>query len=113
MNMNATLYVDQIITSIAKTCQDITSVKNFELLKMIDYTARNHQKIKELVNNGHIEELKELPEISMDVNQGYDLMIFKLTDDKNNRYLAIVYDSADLWQDPEVLEIIPLPLMKE
>jgi hypothetical protein len=112
MNLSTTLYFDQIVTSIAKTYKDITIVKDFELLKMIDYTARNHQKIKELINNEYIEELKELPGISFDVNQGYDLMIFILSDNKNNRYLAIVYDSADLWQDPEVLEIIPLPLKK-
>jgi hypothetical protein len=107
--MNSAVYIDQIIMSILKAWKNIKTVKDFELLKMIDYTKENHKKIDALIAQGQTDELKELSEVNLDVNQGYDLMIVKFKDDQDKPYLAIVYDSTDLWQDPETLEVIPLP----
>jgi hypothetical protein len=110
--MSSVIYIDQIVTSILKAQKNINTVKNFELLKMIDYTKENHQKIKALIAQGQIDELKELSGIKLDVNQGYDLIIVKFSDYQDKPHLAIVYDSADLWQDPQTLEVIPLPFQK-
>jgi len=110
--MNTTIYIDQIISSIVKNNENIEGVKDFEVLRMIDYTARNHKKVIELVNNGTIDQLKDLPEDNFEVNEGYDLIAVKFADDQGNAYIGVIYDSTDLWQDPEALEVIPLPLEK-
>lgn len=36
------------------------------------------------------------------------LMAYKFVDQGDKEYLATVYDSDELWQDPQIVDIIPL-----
>jgi len=106
--MDKDLYIGKIVTSILKTQNDIKGVKNFEFLKMFDYTKRNHEKIGDLIRAGNVAIIEQLSDAEMDLNKGYDLMVVKFTDSQDNRFMAIIYDSDELWQDPKALDIFPV-----
>ena len=59
--------------------------------------------IERLIKDGNIEAIKSLTDNKSEVREFLDVMIFK--DQNKKSYIVTVYDSDELWQDPQVIEI--------
>ena len=55
---------------------------------------------------GNIDAIQLLSDDQSDGFEHLDIMSF--TDQNEKSYLVTVYDSNELWQDPEVMDIYPL-----
>ena len=42
------------------------------------------------------------------IRTGEDISIMQFLDQEGRGYLVIIYDSDELWQDPQVADFIPL-----
>jgi len=107
-NMDMELYFGQIITSIMVFDRNIKGVKNLEFVKIFSYTQANDRKIADLIRAGKIDEISQLPETELERNDGYDFSVVKFLDDNNSLRAAIVYDSDDMWQNPQTLEVFSI-----
>jgi len=103
--MDMELYLGQIITSIMVFDRNIKGVKNLEFVKIFSYTQANDRKIADLIRAGKIDEISQLSETELERNDGYDFSVVKFLDDNDSLRAAIVYDSDDLWQNPQTLEV--------
>ena len=85
--------------------KEIKGVKNLEYVNIFPYTQTNDKKIAEMIRAGKIYEISKLPETELEKNDGYDFRVVKFLDHSDVPRAAIVYDSDDLWQDPQTLEV--------
>lgn len=84
----------------------ITEVRNLEFLKGLNFAREEYFSIAELIKQKRREEIKRLPDIKPKTFE--DLTILLLGDQNNNSYVVSVYESDELWQDPQLIEIYPL-----
>lgn len=81
----------------------ITEVKGIESLKSIYFLREEYPKIEKLIKEKNIEVIKLLPENQSQAGEYLDIMMFKDQDSK--KYIVTVYDSIELSQDPQIIEI--------
>lgn len=84
----------------------ITSVSGIQDFGTYEYNEDNYNKAITLLNNGDLDKINELtPAASI---WGEDITIIQFNDQNGKLYLALIYDSGDLAQNPEVLHIVLL-----
>jgi hypothetical protein len=84
---------------------EINEVKNLQTINSRCYIQDEYDKIEDLIENREIDALKSLPD-----NQGRSSEYLTVVEFKNQLdvfYIATIYDSDELWQDPEVIKIWP------
>ena len=100
-------YNTYIIKSILANNQfGITEVNDIESLKSGIFFKDEYPEIEKLINDKNIEAIKLLPENQPEVREYLYIMIFK--DQHKKKYVVTVYDSDELSQDPQVIEIYSL-----
>ncbi len=85
----------------------ITEVNNFEIIKSLFFDKEKYQSIISLLEAKDFDGIKAL-EIKSKGEFGEYLEIIKFSDQTNKSYIATIYDSDELWQDPELIDIIHL-----
>ena len=104
---NIKQYNDYIKESILINNQfGISEVKNFEDLKSTYLIREDYSKIVELIKTGGISSIKNLQE--KEIKTSEYLNIIKFLDQGNVEYIVTCYDSDDLWQVPQVIDIFKL-----
>jgi len=83
--------------------KDITSVEDIRSLCLI---REEYPRIVELIKNKDIEAIKSLK--SSPVRTSEYLSIMKVTDGEGKEYVVTGYDSDELTQDPQVIDIFPM-----
>jgi hypothetical protein len=86
---------------------DINEVNNFESLKSLFFDRPTYSMILDLINKREWEKIKIFETISGGDFSEY-LDIIKFTDQNQITYIVTIYDNDELWQDPQIIEIIPL-----
>jgi hypothetical protein len=99
-------YPDKLKKLILLFDKRINKIENFEWILGKNYSEENLQKIKDLIKNKRIEKLIQIKDDS-EVIVDADLTVVKFKDQIGSSYLAIIYDSWELWDDPRILEIYP------
>lgn len=83
----------------------ITEIKDVEILKTLPLEDGLYEQLAELIKTKNIELLKNIPGGE---NVFEDLTIIKFADQGDQAYIAIIYDSYELWEDPVVVEVFKL-----
>lgn len=100
-------YYDQISKTILCTNEfGITEVREMTNIKMMELVRDEYPKILKLVKSKDIDGIKNLP--SPATRSGEDISIMQFMDQRGKGYLVIIYDSDELWQDPQVADLNPL-----
>lgn len=84
----------------------ITEVENIEAIASRYFLKNEYLEIVKLIKNGDISGIKALE--SNDSEEREYLDVFLFNDQNKNNYLVTVYDSDDLLQDPQVIEVFRL-----
>ena len=94
--------------------KDILSNNEFNIQKVINLKDINtfffhqgiHAEVEKIINEKRFEDLVN-ETISQECCSDY-LSIMSFEDEKEQKFLATIYDSDDLWQNPVVVKIFPL-----
>ena len=81
----------------------ISDVNEIEVLSSRFFLKNEYPEIVTLIKNGDIKAIKSLPKNSSLEKEYLDVLLFR--DQRENKYIVTVYDSDDLIQDPQVIEI--------
>ena len=97
------IFDSYIVKSIlAKNDFNITGVNELESVKSVVFDFKEYAEAEKLIMAGRIELIQECP-INKDFREYLEIMRF--TDQNDNQYIVTVYDSDELWQDPEVIKV--------
>ena len=76
-------------------------------LKSLSFTEEQYKKVRGLIKKqdwSQINEINDLP--SGEFREYLDIIKFK--DQNGKQYVATIYDSDELFQDPQIIDIFPL-----
>lgn len=100
-------YNDPVVKSLlAKNEFGIIEVHDIEEVSSMYFIRSEYPEIIMLIKNGGLDAIR-----SMVKNTSEDreyLYIISFRDQRNTKYIATIYDSDELWQDPEVMEVFPV-----
>jgi len=82
----------------------ITEIFNYKPLKSVIVTQNNYPSIVNLINKKDWESLSTIQDADTDNFREY-IDIIKFSNQSGTEYVATVYDSDELWQDPVIKEI--------
>src|ERR1700748_2552956 len=81
----------------------IKEVRDLEQLKSMNLVREEYPKIVEVAKNKDVESLKNLRPSTVKTSEYIAIMQF--ADQESNKYIVTTYDSDDLSQDPQVIDI--------
>ena len=99
---------DKLIIKTILSCKDfnIEEVNDFESIKSITFNKEQYTLITCLILEHNWEYIKN---IDSDTNGFREyLEIIKFSDQNKKPHIATIYDSDELWQDPQVLDVFLL-----
>src|SRR5690349_16374825 len=85
----------------------IKEVKEMEGIRTMILNRQHYPEIVELIKQNNFNTIQNLPENSIRTSEYLSIMRF--ADQSGKKYAVTVYDSDDLFQDPQVIDIFPLP----
>jgi len=97
-------YVTETISS-NKTF-NIRQIKDLQNIKAMVLLRDQYPHIIELVKSGQIDLIKKLDNNENKGSEYLDIYIFN--DQDNQKYIVTVYDSDELWQNPQLWDIFKL-----
>lgn len=100
-------YITDLMNAILLFDKKISQVKGLDYIKLMDYTEEDLDKVITLIKNKKIDELERM-EVNKIKSKEEDLMVMKFLDQDDRVYIAIMYDSWKLWDDPKVLELFSI-----
>jgi hypothetical protein len=83
----------------------IKEVLDIKSIKSMYFNQDVYSSVKKLIAEGNIGGIEKLPMSKERDTEYLDIMLFR--DQVGKTYFVTVYDSNDLWQDPQVIEIFP------
>jgi len=83
------------------------SICNAETLYSLLFDSTKYPAIRSLIEKNEIDNLKQFDDHASKKFSEY-LDIIKFADQDNKFYLATIYDSMEVWQDPIILDIFPI-----
>jgi len=81
----------------------ITQVKNIENIKSIYFLSEEYSNIEKLIESKDVQAIKLYQEDQPQTEEYLDIILFE--DQSKNKYVAAIYDSIRLEQDPQIIEI--------
>ena len=84
----------------------INEVNDIESLNSRYFLKDEYSEIERLIKDGNIAAIKLLPKNESEIGEFLDVMIFR--DQNMKPYMVTVYDSDEIWQNPQVVEIYTL-----
>lgn len=98
---------EYVVRSILSSNQYIgnNQVLNLKEISFVEYSTENFELLKSILHDGKYETLATLPP-PKDL-LGAELYVVRFNNEKGMLYYGIYYDSIELYQDPEIMEIIP------
>jgi hypothetical protein len=102
--MNKKTFNEYVIeTILARNDFDIKAVRALEDIRTMMFVSQDYDRIVALIKNGNLEPIKAIPESLIRTSEY--LSVMKFVDQRNRNYIVTVYDSDDLSQDPQVIDI--------
>ena len=107
MNDEANNHNDYVIKDILVNNDfNIQKVINLKDINTFFFQEGIHAEVEKIINEKRFEDLLN-ETISQERCSEY-LYIMSFEDEKDRKFLATIYDSDDLWQNPVVVKIFPL-----
>ncbi len=85
---------------------NIIEVKELETVQSLFYSTDEYAQIKNLIEQKQYEVILNT-EQERNKDFGEYLIIIKFKDHNNKIFFATVYDSDELWQDPQIIDFFP------
>ena len=109
--MDAPNSYGNLVTKTILSCKDfnIKEVNDLESIKSMIFNVEQYILITSLIKEQDWKNLKNLDDKTNSTN-GFRqyLEIIKFFDQNKKAHIATIYDSDELWQDPQVIDIFPL-----
>ncbi|HWI93258.1 MAG TPA: hypothetical protein VNT20_18395 [Flavisolibacter sp.] len=83
----------------------ITEVREIIEIRTMIFERAYYQKIADLITKKNIDIVKSLPEYPIRTSEYVTIM--KVVDQDGKKYIVTVYDSDEITQDPQVIDIFP------
>lgn len=100
-------FISKVILEIlADNDHKIQEVLNIEIIKSIYFEKDEYLIVAQLLKDGKIELVKNFDTQQKEGFEFLDVVTFM--DQDSRRFAATIYDSIELWQDPQVIEIFCL-----
>jgi len=100
---------DMIISAIVEGNKyGIDKVMHLNGIKDILYSDNAYRALTDLIKAGRLENVKNLAEEEIPPTFREYTYVYSFLDQNGKAYIATIYDSDELWQDPELHEIFPL-----
>lgn len=96
-------YLKKIENLILSKRPTVTQVKNLDFILVTDFTEERCIDIKNSIFKGNIASLKTIP---IDNSNNEDLVVMKFADQYDIEYIVLLYDNDQLWQNPEIIDLI-------
>ena len=99
------IYIAELILS--DTEYNIKEIRDLESIKSLSFSEDRYKQIRGLIKKqdwNQINEVKDLP--SADFKEYLDIIRFK--DQNGRQYVTTIYDSDELFQVPQIIDIFPL-----
>ena len=84
----------------------VTEVRNLNFVRVLNYSQDFYLGLLDRTKRNGINEIEQIQAVS-NKSSNEDLIIMKFDDQNSISYIAFLYDNDRLWQDPELLIIIP------
>ncbi|TAG99926.1 MAG: hypothetical protein EAZ16_14565 [Sphingobacteriales bacterium] len=84
----------------------IQVISDLEIIHTRSFVQPEYAEIEKLIKEKNIESIKKFRKDEVRRNEYLDIMTF--SDQDKNKYIVTIYDSDELWQDPQVIEIYKL-----
>lgn len=98
-------FIAQLILSDSE--YDIKEVSDLKSIKILSFAEDQYKKILHLIKNRDWTQINEIRNLPAGIIREYlDIMGFK--DQNGKQYVTTIYDSEELFQDPQIIDIIPL-----
>lgn len=97
------IYITKIKDAILRYNPGIGIINDFEFGRILPYNESILNAVKNALEEKHFSLIAAIS-VSNE-STGDDLLLVEFSAGENKRYTALLYDSDDLWQDPEVLAI--------
>ena len=86
---------------------DIKEIRNFESITSLLFDAKKYKQILDLITQKDWGNIKSLDSAEK-TGFGEYLYVLKFSDQNEISYAVTIYDNDELWQDPEIIDIIRL-----
>jgi hypothetical protein len=107
MSNAANLFNDCVVKVIlVQSSYGISAVNNLVSVKDLYFVQEEYVDVLASIKVGNVEMIQDA-NIQMDFPREY-LIIVKFTDQDGKAYMVTVYDSDELWQDPKVMDVLPV-----
>ncbi len=107
MQQESSKYDAFIVKNIlAKNEFAIQVISDLESIHTRSFVQPEYAEIEKLIKEKNIESIKKFRKDEVRRNEYLDIMTF--SDQDKNKYIVTIYDSDELWQDPQVIEIYKL-----
>jgi hypothetical protein len=99
-------YLKQITDTILKNNSfGIMEIKKIEILKCLNFNKEEYSFIVDLIKSKKVEDITKFPDSKPKTFE--DLTIIRFYDQNSKEHIVTIYDTDELWQDAEILEIFP------
>ena len=107
MRSDPNIYNTYVIKSILANNEfGIKEISDLEDVVSRYFIRNEYSKIAASIRNGELDTIRSLPENKPELREY--LYILSFNDQMNKKYIVTVYDSDELWQNPQVIEIFPV-----
>lgn len=100
-------YNDFIIKAIIKNQDTITEVHSQESLKSLVFDREQYPNIALIIKSKSWETINELSDNFSNDFREY-LNVIKFKDQYGKTFIITIYDSDEMWQDPQIIELFPM-----
>jgi hypothetical protein len=96
---------DQLVVKAIKNFKKEIEVTGLQYVKSLYYSETEYKKISKQVKEKRFEELVETHPYKGGFREYLEILTF--FDQSGAKFIAMIYDSDELWQDPEAIDVFP------
>ncbi len=100
---NQEFYFSLLSRAIKAKDVTIRQISNMEIIGLFNLDRNTYPELISLIKNGRLEEAKARD--SKTERTFEDLTVIRFNNEIGNSYVAVFYDSDELWQDPVLWEL--------
>jgi hypothetical protein len=84
---------------------EFSEIKDLQFVVGLNFDSKAYNLLaKKIKENG----IEGLPKTNEEKTTFGDLTVYKFLDETDAQYLVTIYDSDELWQDPEILDVFQI-----
>ena len=86
---------------------NIKEVSDLESVRVLLFSEEHYKKVRSLIKKQDWDQINETKDLSTGEFREY-VNIMRFKDQNRKQYVTTIYDSDELFQDPQIIDIFPL-----